>query len=158
MGILLSFSPFIAFALLTRVLPVAAAVFVGAAVALALLAWERFGRKRGIKILEAGTVVLFGALALYAVLRDPDWSIVGVRLRVDVGLLLIVLLSMLLRRPFTLQYAREQVAPELWHRPLFIRTNYVITAVWAGAFVEVLVASSAPTRIINPAIKRATAK
>ena len=45
-----------------------------------------------------------------------------------------------LGRPFTLQYAREQVAPELWASPEFIRTNYVITAVWALAFAVLVIA------------------
>jgi hypothetical protein len=33
-----------------------------------------------------------------------------------------------------LQYARDQVAPQFWDRPEFIRTNYVITGGWALAF------------------------
>jgi hypothetical protein len=37
-------------------------------------------------------------------------------------------------RPFTLQYAREQVSPEFWGNPTFIRTNDIITAVCAAAF------------------------
>ncbi len=90
--------------------------------------------------MEIGAVILFGVLALYAVLTSPTWSIIGVRLRVDVGLLLIVLASMALRRPFTLQYAREQVAPEIWGTPIFIRTNYILTAVWAAAFAVTVIA------------------
>lgn len=65
---------------------------------------------------------------------------IGVRLSVDAGLLLIVLVSMAVGSPFTLQYAREQVAPEFWHRPEFIRTNYVITGVWALAFAVMVAA------------------
>ncbi|WP_207540940.1 hypothetical protein [Sabulicella rubraurantiaca] len=49
-------------------------------------------------------------------------------------LLLIVLASMVAGRPFTLQYATEQVPPEVRRRPEFIRTNSVITGVWALAF------------------------
>jgi hypothetical protein len=62
---------------------------------------------------------------------------------VDAGLLLIVLASMVLGRPFTLQYAREQVASEHWDAPEFIRTNYVITAVWALAFAVMVAAKLA---------------
>ncbi len=39
-----------------------------------------------------------------------------------------------MRQPFTLQYARETAPRELWEQPDFIRTNYVITTVWAAAF------------------------
>jgi len=134
MGVLLAFAPFIVFAIVDRLAGGTAALVAGAAVAAVLALRNWIGGGRTPKILELGTVILFGALALYAVLSDPEWSIIGVRLRVDSGLLLIVLLSMAIRRPFTLQYAREQVSPELWDRPIFIRTNYAITAVWAIAF------------------------
>ncbi len=98
---------------------------------------------RAPKILEVGTVVLFGGLALYAIFGGTTLSVIGVRLLVDSGLLLIVLGSMAVRQPFTLQYAREQVAPELWESPTFIRTNYIITGVWALAFAVMVIAELA---------------
>lgn len=45
------------------------------------------------------------------------WPIAGVRLRVDLGLLPIVLLSMAIGRPFTLQYAREMTERAVWVWP-----------------------------------------
>jgi hypothetical protein len=94
-------------------------------------------RRRGksVKILEAGTVVLFGGLAIFTALTRFDWTILEARLAVDLGLLAIVLGSILVRRPFTLQFAREEVPREYWTNPQFIATNYKISAVWAGAFV-----------------------
>ncbi|MBL6081845.1 hypothetical protein JMJ56_28065 [Belnapia sp. T18] len=53
-------------------------------------------------MLKIGTAILFGGLALYALLNQPTWSVIAVRLMVDAGLLLIVLASMAMRRPFTL--------------------------------------------------------
>lgn len=140
MGTLLAFAPFIAFALVDRLVGATEGLIVGAIVSAALLLRDWVAPGRSPKILEIGTTILFGALALYVVFGGPSWSIVGVRLRVDLGLLLIVLISMALRRPFTLQYAREQVSAELWSSPQFMRTNYVITAAWALAFF-VLVAA-----------------
>jgi hypothetical protein len=91
-----------------------------------------------------GTALLFTALALYAILGGATWSVIGVRLCVDAGLLLIVLLvTMVIGQPFTPQYAREQVAPEFWDRSELIRTNYVITGVWALAFAVMVVAELA---------------
>ncbi len=43
--------------------------------------------------------------------------------------------SMAVGMPFTLQYAREQVDPTLWQTRAFVRTNYVIMAVWGLAFL-----------------------
>lgn len=60
-------------------------------------------------MLEIGTVILFGGLALYALLAGPRGSIIGVRLAVGTGLLLIVLVSIAMGTSFTLRYAREQV-------------------------------------------------
>jgi hypothetical protein len=140
MGIILSFSPFIAFALLSRFVPVTLALFAGAAVALALVLRESVLQRRALKILEAGTAVLFAGLGLVVWLTAGSWSILEVRLAVDAGLLAIVLLSMLLRQPFTLQYARERVSPEIAAAPQFLAANYIITGVWALAFVLMVAA------------------
>ncbi len=140
MGILLAFAPFIAFAVIDRLIGPTEGLVAGAVTSGALLIRDWMIAGRSPKILEVGTAILFGGLALYAVLGGPAWSIMGVRLRVDVGLLLIVLVTMIIGRPFTLQYAREQVPQEAWGSPEFIRTNYVITAVWALAFVVLVIA------------------
>jgi hypothetical protein len=143
MGILLAFAPFIAFALVARLVGPTQGLLAGVIVSVTLLVrdWVRPGRMP--KILEIGTALLFGGLALYAVVGKPTWSVIGVRLYVDTGLLLIVLVSMAVGRPFTLQYARERVAPELWSSREFVRTNYVITAIWALAFFVMVIAELA---------------
>ena len=143
MGILLAFAPFIVFAIVDRFVGSTDGLIAGAIVSAALLARDVLTPGRVPKILEVGTVVLFGGLAIYAVLGGPTWSVIGVRLCVDAGLLAIVLISMIVGRPFTLQYAREQVAPELWGSPEFLRTNYVITAGWALAFLVMVIAELA---------------
>ncbi len=140
MGILLAFAPFIAFALVDRLVGPTQGLFAGIIVSLALLVRDWITPGRTPKILEIGTTLLFGGLTLYAVVGEPTWSLIGVRLSVDTGLLLIVLVSMPVGRSFTLQYAREQVAPEFWSSPEFARTNYALTAAWALAF-SVMVAT-----------------
>jgi hypothetical protein len=61
-------------------------------------------------------------------------------LRVDAGLLLVVMFTMAIGRPFTLQYAREANPDVDWKHPAFIRTNYVITGAWALAFTIMVLA------------------
>lgn len=52
------------------------------------------------------------------------------------GLLaLYALATLAIRRPFTIAYARDTVDREHWGSPLFIRVNYILSAVWAGAFL-----------------------
>lgn len=114
--------------------------------------WEAVLRRRTPKILEIGTFILFSGLALYALLGDPAWSVTAVRLWVDAGLLVVILVSMALRRPFTLQYAREEVDSQFWSSPEFLRTNYVISAAWALAFALMVAAELALLYV--PAVPR----
>lgn len=152
MSILLAFAPFIVFAILDRLTGATSALATAALVSAGLLLRDWIAPGRTPKILEIGTTLLFGALALYAVLGTPAWSVIGVRLCVDSGLLLIVLASLATGRPFSLQYAREQVAPEFWNSPAFIRTNYVITGAWALAFAAMVIAEFA--LLYAPALPR----
>jgi hypothetical protein len=112
----------------------ATGLLAGAAISARLVLREWMTPDRTPKVLEIGSVVLFGVLALYAVLGSPHWSVFGVRLCVDTGLLLIVLVSIVVRRPFTLQCAQEQVPATYWESPKFWRTSYIITGIWALAF------------------------
>ncbi len=83
---------------------------------------------------------MFTVLGIYAAVKRGGWDIPVVRTVVDGGLLLIILLSMLVRRPFTLQYAREQVPVSVQSSPTFIKTNYILTAVWSLAMAILVVA------------------
>jgi hypothetical protein len=134
MGLILAFAPFIVFVIAERLAGPKTGLTVATLVSGALLLRDWISRNRTVKVLEVGTFLLFGGLAAYATVSGAAWSVVGVRLPVDTGLLLVVLASVILRRPFTLQYAREQAPREMWNNPVFIRTNYVITAAWALAF------------------------
>jgi hypothetical protein len=140
MGILLAFAPFILFAVVERLAGATLGLVAGAAVAAVLLLRDWLTPDRTPKLLEIGTMILFSGLAVYALLGGPTGSIFGVRLAVDCGLLLIVLVSLAVGRPFTLQYAREQVTREVWDDPIFLRTNTIITAVWALAFAVLVLA------------------
>jgi hypothetical protein len=136
---LLAFAPFIAFAVLNHFVSPTAALVAAALVSLVLIAKEVL-TGRSAKILEVGTCILFVGLAAYAYFSNADWPVAGVKLAVDAGLLLVVLFSLVIGRPFTLQYAREQAPQEVWNSADFMRTNQVITLVWLGAFA-VLVAA-----------------
>jgi hypothetical protein len=133
---LLAFAPFIEFVVLDELLGSTEGLLAGIIMSAGLLIRDWMSADREPKIIEIGTAIFFCGLAVQAL---PAWSIDGVRLRVDSGLLIMILVTLAIRRPFTLQYAREQVATEFWERPEFIRTNYVVTAVWALAFSVVVI-------------------
>jgi hypothetical protein len=142
MGILLAFAPFIVFVVGERLFGYPAGLSAAAATSALLIVKGLIAGQKP-KVLEAGTLILFAGLALYAVVAHPTWSVISVRLRVDAGLLLVVLASLALKKPFTLQYAKEQVPAEFWESPEFVRTNYIITGVWALAFALLVVTEAA---------------
>ena len=55
--------------------------------------------------------------------------------------------GLLIRQPFTLQYARERVSPEIAARPQFLRFNQILTGVWALAFLVLTVADHVMTHV-----------
>ncbi|WP_441242869.1 hypothetical protein [Tardiphaga sp. 768_D3_N2_1] len=139
MASFLIIAPFGVFAMLMMVTSVAFSLFAAATLSLGIVVWDVI-RGGSLKMLAAGSVLIFSALGCYITLIDGNWSPVAVRLAVDVCVLSIVLLSLAIRLPFTLQYAREVVDAETLKLPGFMKANYIITWAWAGAFVLMLVA------------------
>ena len=142
MTIFLILAPYGAFASLMLLTSAKASVFAAAAIGLAVIALD-FIRGRSLKWLGAGSAILFAALGLYLTLIDPSLGNSAVKLSVDTGIFAISLTSMLIGRPFTLQYAREAVAAETAAMPGFLRANYVITAAWTAAALVMMVANLA---------------
>lgn len=133
MNVALSFAPFIIFSIVDGAINLAAALAVSTVISAALIA-RTVVRSASPKVLEVGSLVLFAGLWVFVEMSPTSISLAAVSLTVDIGLLLIVLGSMALGRPFTIQYAKEQVPREYWDRPRFRRTNYAITSVWAASF------------------------
>ena len=141
MTIFLILAPFGAFTMLMLVTSATVSLFAAAAVGLAVIAFD-IVRGRAIKILGAGSVILFAALGFYLTLVDPGLSNSAVKLTVDAGVLAISLMSMAIRRPFTLQYALEVVDADTAKLPGFMKANYVITGAWTGAFLLMMIANA----------------
>lgn len=153
MNLMLGFVPFILFAVLMGLSP---DVALWAAFAAAFtLGMRSFLDTRVLKTLDAGSTALFGLLALYKGFVEPSLSFGAVLLAADGGLLVIMIASLVLHEPFTLQYAREQVAPDEWDSPLFLRTNTVVTAVWVAALALMTAADGAA--LFGPQISVTTA-
>ena len=142
MNVLLGLSPFIVFFVLMRgVSPTAG--LTGALVASALLVLRMRVRRESLKILEVGSLALFGLLTVYTPAARPEWTMATVRLAVDAGLLAIVVISLAIGRPFTIQYAREQVAEQFWATPRFMAVSRAISSVWGAAFAVMVLADIA---------------
>ena len=143
MTIFLILAPYGAFAALMMVTSAAVSLFATAAICLATIGLDHFVRGRSIKILAAGSVVTFAAIGCYVLLIDAGMSVAAVKFSVDAGMLLVILASIAARRPFTLQYALEEVDAETAKLPGFIRANYIITWVWAASMLAMMIGNVA---------------
>ena|SRR2546421_11479821 len=138
MTIFLIFAPFGSFALLMLVTSAQISLFASAAICLAVIAIDIY-RGRSIKILGAGCVVVLTGLGAYITLVDPNLSHSAVKLTIDVGVLAISLASLVIRKPFVLQYALEEVDAETAKLPGFKKAVYLITWAWNAAFVLMMI-------------------
>ena len=142
MTIFLILAPYGAFALLMLVTSATFSLLVAAAICLATITLDVF-RGRSVKILPAGSALVFFAITFYLNILDPALSSSQVKVAVDIGIFAISLGSMLVRHPFALQYAIEAVPAEIAAMPGFLRANYIITGAWALAALLMMLANLA---------------
>ncbi|MGJ5065128.1 hypothetical protein [Bradyrhizobium oligotrophicum] len=138
MTIFLILAPYGVYAALMMVVSATLSLAVATAMCLAVVALDVV-KGRSIKILGLGSAIVFAGVATYLSLIDPTLSASAVRLAVDCGIFALSLGSMLLRMPFTLQYALEAVPPETAAIPGFLRANYVITGAWTVSALLMIV-------------------
>ena len=139
MNLVIGFGPFIIFALLSRLSPDLA---LWAAFATAFVVTIRdFVERPVLRLLDMVSLVLFGALALWRGFMDQGLSLEALRTIVDAGLTLAILVSLLLKRPFSVQYAGRTG----WSEKQFLRVNFVISFVWFLAFAAMALADALVT-------------
>jgi hypothetical protein len=148
MTIFLILAPYGAFAALMLATTATVSLFAAAAICLAVIAFDIL-RGRSIKILGAGSVIVFTAIGGYLTLIDPALSNSAVKFAVDTGIFLISLMSIVIRYPFTRQYALEMVDAETAQQPGFIRANYIITWAWTGAALLMMIGNVAMIYVPN---------
>ena len=131
--LLLSFAPWISFLIISS----GHSMFrlkLGIVVAALLVAGTGIAKlNRGV-ILWA-TVVFFLYALVAVVWKTNLWSIEHMGLLANGTLAAGTWFTIAIRKPFTLEYAREHTSPSVWNSPLFIRTNYILTYVWGIAFL-----------------------
>jgi hypothetical protein len=134
---ILGFAPWIAFSVLEGPNRYELAVGIALAIAVAELVVGLAVRVSA-KLLDVAAIVFFVALAIVGLFVGHDgrhWLESYAGEVSNLMLVLIALGSIVVRRPFTLQYAREMTPREYWSTPLFLHINYVISWAWTGVFV-----------------------
>ena len=142
MTIFLILAPYGAFASLMLVASATKSLIVAVFVSLGTIALDVV-RGRSLKILPIGTAILFAGVAVYLHLIDPALSDKAVKLAIDVGVFTISFGSMLVRYPFTMQYALEALPAEMAAMPGFMRANYIITGVWTASTLLMMLTNAA---------------
>jgi hypothetical protein len=93
---------------------------------------------RRLKVLDAATIAFFAALVIAALVTSrPDVATLDKYSQaLSSGALgLIALGSILAGHPFTVDYAKEQTPPRVWHTAAFRKINLVLTSVWSVVFL-----------------------
>ena len=115
-------------------LELSAAIALGLALLVLIINWLRGYSP---KALEFADVVFFGALAIVVAFASADtksWLELWGGEVANGALFVFALGSVVIRQPFTLQYAKEDVPEAVWTSPEFLRVNYLISWVWVVAF------------------------
>jgi len=92
-------------------------------------------------ILTWGTLIFFSGLLFSTFFVASNWPEQHANLIGNSALTLIAWFSLVINRPFTLQYAREQVPQEFWEMPGFLFVNQMITFIWALSFLIMTIMS-----------------
>jgi hypothetical protein len=98
------------------------------------------GSRRGVPVhmLEVFSAVFFAVLSVLGLLAPEDvigWLELWAGELSSIALAAFAIITLLIRRPFTMAYAKDTTPSEYWDTPLFRKINYAISGVWAAAFL-----------------------
>ena len=129
--LILGFAPWLAFLIIAH-----GSLFrlkLGLLIALALSIVMAVTRLQRGMIMWVG-LIFFSTAALLVVVLNAHWTVRYMGVLAMSVLSIGSWTSLLIGRPFTLDYARQRVDPSLWNDPRFLRVNRRLTAAWGVAF------------------------
>jgi pimeloyl-ACP methyl ester carboxylesterase len=85
-------------------------------------------------IFEWGSLLFFFSLFTLVVATPNNWCIINAPLLAFYTLAITCWISIILRKPIAMQYAKLNVTKELWSTSLFYRVNNIVTVLWALVF------------------------
>jgi hypothetical protein len=143
MNLVVGFAPFILFTFLSR-LSADLALWIAFAAAFVVTIRD-FVESPSLRLLDAGSFILFALLALVRGFLDPGLSLAAVRFVADIALFVLLAAPLALGRPFSVEYARLDPKEAGWPPQLFLRVNYLVSAAWVAAFAVMAMADGAVT-------------
>lgn len=104
------------------------------AAAVSSIVFEFKSLKKGF-VLSWGTLIFFIFMFVAVVLLKNQWIEKFSWIFSNGALVIIAWVSIIIRKPFTIQYAKKQVSQDKWQHPLFLKINYLLTMVWGLIFL-----------------------
>ena len=129
--LVLAFAPWLSFLIIAHGSLFRLELGLGIALALSIL--------MGVLKLHRGVILwvglaFFSAASILVIGFQNIWTVRYMGVLANGALALGTWAGVVMRKPFTLDYARDHTDPALWDSPIFLRTNMIITSVWGGAF------------------------
>ena len=152
-GFVVGFVPWIVYWILVGNAPFIVAVLAGLGLAVAINAIT-LARRQPLMVLEAGTAVVFAVFVLMALILSDDFLERWLQPLGNAGLFAIVGVSILIGKPFTLQYARKSTPREQWDEPGFVYVCRLLAWLWAGTLAFMTIVSLIPPIVDGDATVR----
>ncbi len=95
-------------------------------------------------ILPWASLIYFGIVALNSLFDWVPWFLYHSAMTINLALAVIIWISIIIKKPFTLQYAKEMVPASYWNMPGFLKINFYLSLSWAA----LLTVSALPTLFI----------
>ena len=135
LGMIISFAPWLVLKILTNIPILDPLTRLKTALVIAILICLFQSRNAVKGFIFWGTISFFAFSFVTVVLMTNLWVINHLGLLSQLTMSAIVWGSILFRRPFTIDYAKQHVPPERWNHPAFLRKNYLITGIWGCYFL-----------------------
>jgi len=129
MMMLISFMPWFLFWILALQARIESAAIVGFLTAVAIVIKNR-RQGRSIKSLQIGTLVFFVLLGISVSIFGKEILAHNIDLIGNSAILIIVFVTIVIGRPFSLEFMRERVEKRFWGDRGFLRANYFISWLW----------------------------
>ena len=136
MNVLKSFLPWILYYAFIGVTQTSHELAAGLAI-FASVFYGHEGLRKGF-IIDWLSIIYFVFLEVNVLFLRLLWVHQNAILLSNIVLALIPWLSLLMHKPFTMQYAQQEVPESQWNDPTFININYILTYVWAIALTIII--------------------
>ena len=94
------------------------------------------------KVLPVGAFIFFLALTIASVTVRAPWFFTWAHTIANAAVTLTAIVSILIGKPFVLQYARDRVSKERWNSPKLFHESYVLSWMWVAFFGLMILTSS----------------